>query len=100
MQARDVFVRTRNLIKKKNALHPKNNTTAEFAAAQAAIMESSRHYRTTKIYWVNKRVTEMERAYAANNTRKVFAIVEKELIRKPKPPQQGICLHRWARENS
>ena len=87
LQARDVSVRTRNLIKKKKAMDPKKNTTAEFAAAQAAIMESSlQDYKD----WVNNRVTEMESAYAANNTRKVFEIVEKELIRKSKPPPQGI----------
>ena len=32
----------------------------------------------------------MEAAYAANNTRKVFSIVDKELIRKPKPPPKNI----------
>ena len=59
LQPRDVSERTRDLgilIKKKKALDPKNNTTAEFAAAQTAIMESSlQDYKD----WVNNRVTDM-----------------------------------------
>ena len=67
-------------------MDPKKNSTAEFAAAQAAIKESSlQDYKD----WVNKNVTEMENAYAANNTHKVFSIVEK-LVRKPRPPPQNI----------
>ena len=85
MQSRDVSDRTKNLISKKKALNPRLNSRSEFAAAQAAIKESSlQDYKD----WVNNRVTEMESAYAVNNTRKVFSIVDKELIRKPKPPQK------------
>ena len=77
-------------------MDPKKNSTAEFAAAQAAIKESSlQDYKD----WVNKNVTEMENAYAVNNTHKVFSIVEK-LVRKPRPPPQNISTYRWVRENS
>ena len=89
LQARDVSARTSNLIKKKKVLDPKNNTntTAEFADDQTVIMESSlQDYKD----WVHNHVMEMESVYTANNTRKVFVIVEKGLIRKPKPPPQDI----------
>ena len=86
-KARDVSTRTLNLVKAKKALDPKKNSRVDFATVQAAITESSlKDFKD----WVNSRVVAMENAYAANNFHKVFSIVEKELIKKSKPPPQNI----------